>query len=75
MLFFFFKKLIGLKENLREEDNLQGTTGLSPMCALFGGFTVVMYWTKGDVHIFNGIHAGTLAYCKHTWKLLNGGFL
>ena len=37
--FFVFRKFpMGLKQNLREEDNLS-TKGPSPMCPLFGGFT------------------------------------
>ena len=42
---------IGLKENLREEDN-QGANGPSPMCPLFGGFTVSigLYTHEQTVH-------------------------
>ena len=43
---------LGLKENLREEDNLStGTTGPSPKCPLFGGFTVKEF-TEHDVFHF-----------------------
>ena len=47
-LFFIFKKFpIGLKENLREEDNFSTRdTGTSPMCPLFGGFTVYITATR-----------------------------
>ena len=73
MLFFVFNKFpIGLKQNLREEDNLyKWTNGPSPMCPLFGGFTV--YDTMGVLAIVQlGVlsqqcfHINTVTHPHHT---------